>query len=88
MCRVRVIKAAAAAALASSLLLVFGLGLSACGSDDATLGHAGNAPASDQAVTEESKQAPDFSGPTLGGKTVSLAQYRGKPLILIYTTPT
>lgn len=32
--------------------------------------------------------APAFSGVTLDGKTVSLDQYRGKPLFLVYMTGT
>ena len=40
-----------------------------------------------QAV-DSSDLAPSFSGTTLNGKQVSLEQYRGKPLILVYMTYT
>lgn len=82
-----VTKAAAAAIIAIAISIVLALGLSACGSQ--TLEHAGNAPASQQSVSAAGgKAAPSFSGPTLDGKTVSLDQYRGKPLIVVYMTPT
>ncbi len=38
--------------------------------------------------SDDADTAPSFSGPTLDGKTVSLDQYRGKPLLLIYMTHT
>jgi hypothetical protein len=34
------------------------------------------------------KTAPSFSGLTLAGQTVSLDQYRGKPLLVVYMTYT
>jgi hypothetical protein len=34
------------------------------------------------------RPAPPFSGVTLAGKTVSLDQFRGKPLFLVYMTST
>ena len=34
------------------------------------------------------KTAPSFSGSTLAGQTVSLDQYRGKPLLVVYMTDT
>ncbi len=35
-----------------------------------------------------SGMAPAFSGPPLAGKTVSLDQFEGKPLLLVYMTDT
>jgi cytochrome oxidase Cu insertion factor (SCO1/SenC/PrrC family) len=34
------------------------------------------------------KVAPAFSGVTLDGKAVTLDQFRGKPLLLVYMSPT
>jgi cytochrome oxidase Cu insertion factor (SCO1/SenC/PrrC family) len=36
------------------------------------------------AAAKNGSQAPDFSGTTLDGQTVSLSMYRGKPLVLAF----
>jgi cytochrome oxidase Cu insertion factor (SCO1/SenC/PrrC family) len=68
------------------LLLVFAAVLSACGSGTSKSAWgdavAGKEPAAD------GKPAPAFSGVTLGGKAVTLDQFRGKPLLLVYMTST
>jgi cytochrome oxidase Cu insertion factor (SCO1/SenC/PrrC family) len=71
------------ALLAVSLLLIFAGVLSACGSSAATS-------AGDQAAAtgDDGKPAPAFSGVTLDGKTLTLDQFRGRPLFLIYMTST
>ena len=60
--------------LAVALLLVFAAVLSACGSTGTASG--------------DSKPAPPFSGVTLDKKAVTLDQFRGKPLLLVYMTST
>jgi cytochrome c biogenesis protein CcmG, thiol:disulfide interchange protein DsbE len=35
-------------------------------------------------AANEGKPAPDFSGTTLDGQSVSLGMYRGKPLVLAF----
>lgn len=78
--RVRFLRVAAAATAFLSVLLALSLGLSACGSGGSAASGAG-------AQDGGSKDlAPSFSGPTLDGTQVSLEQYRGKPLILVYMT--
>jgi cytochrome oxidase Cu insertion factor (SCO1/SenC/PrrC family) len=72
------------ALLVVSLLLILAAVLSACGSG------AGTSATGNAATTAEvgGKPAPAFSGVTLDGKTVTLDQFRGKPLFLIYMTST
>jgi cytochrome oxidase Cu insertion factor (SCO1/SenC/PrrC family) len=79
---VRFSRAAAAATAVLTVLLVLSLGLSACGS--------GGSAASGAGVQDGGSKdlAPSFSGPTLDGTQVSLEQYQGKPLILVYMTYT
>lgn len=72
------------ALLAVSLLVIFAAVLSACGSGGAKSVWGSPVP-SDQV---DGKPAPAFSGVTLDGKAVSLDQYRGKPLLLVYMTGT
>jgi hypothetical protein len=36
------------------------------------------------AGTDKGSPAPDFSGTTLAGESVSLSMYRGKPLVLAF----
>jgi cytochrome oxidase Cu insertion factor (SCO1/SenC/PrrC family) len=74
----------AGALLAASVLLSFAVVLSACGSG-ATKSVWGNPVPRDEA---DGKPAPAFSGITLDGKTLTLDQYRGKPLLLVYMTGT
>jgi hypothetical protein len=59
-------------AVALSALLLAGVGsfVSSCGFSDPLVGAA----------------APQFSGVTLDSQVVSLDQYRGKPLLLVYMT--
>jgi len=56
------------------------LGLSACGSSSSDVGSTGS--------TASGDLAPYFSGVTLAGDIVSLDQYRGRPLLLVYMTST
>jgi hypothetical protein len=63
---------AVAALLAVSVLTLHGALLAGCGSAGGSAAGA----------------APAFSGATLDGKTVTLAVYRGKPLLLVYMTST
>jgi cytochrome oxidase Cu insertion factor (SCO1/SenC/PrrC family) len=72
------------ALLAISLLVILAVVLSACGSG-ATKSVWGNPVPRDEA---DGKPAPAFSGVTLNGKAVSLDQFRGKPLLLVYMTGT
>ena len=69
--------------LAFSLLIIFAGALCACGTGAAT--SAGSQPS---AAVDDRKPAPTFSGVTLDGKTLTLDQYRGKPLLLVYMTST
>ena len=85
--RSRLLKATAAATAALSVLLALSLGLYACGSGGSASGDTASTMARAQAV-DSSDLAPSFSGTTLNGKQVSLEQYRGKPLILVYMTYT
>lgn len=64
-------KAAVAVLLAAVVLAGVGAFLPAC---EAVRSPAG------------SSSAPPFSGVTLDGKTVSLEQYRGRPLLLVFMT--
>jgi cytochrome oxidase Cu insertion factor (SCO1/SenC/PrrC family) len=68
-------------ALVVSALVALPLVFSACGSD-------GVEAAGTQTTAAGGKAATSFSGTTLDGKTVSLDQYRGKPLLLVYMTDT
>jgi len=61
-------------------LLGLALGMSACGSSSSEVGSTES--------TASGDLAPDFSGVTLAGDIVSLDQYRGKPLLLVYMTYT
>jgi cytochrome oxidase Cu insertion factor (SCO1/SenC/PrrC family) len=83
-----VIKAAVAALVAASLL-AGGVVVSSCGSaatDPAATGSAWPGRDATTVVSSGSSAAPQFSGVTLDGKTVTLDQYRGKPLFLVYMT--
>jgi hypothetical protein len=80
--RVRFFRAAVAATASLSLLLVLSLGLSACGSGGSTSGSTASGVIT--GAKQDKDLAPTFSGPTLGGKQVSIEQYRGKPLIVIF----
>jgi hypothetical protein len=75
------------ALLATSLLLVLAAAVSACGSSGAASAW-GDTVAGDGATQTDGKPAPDFSGVTLDKKTVTLDQFRGKPLLLVYMTST
>ena len=68
-------------ALVVSVLIALSLVFSACGSDGVEAGGAQTTAAAGPAATP-------FSGATLDGKTVSLDQYKGKPLLLVYMTDT
>ena len=71
------------------VLLALGAGLVACGSAPAgstSASSSGFAPTT--TGTSSLEAAPAFSGATLDGKTVSLDQFRGKPLFLVYMTST
>jgi cytochrome oxidase Cu insertion factor (SCO1/SenC/PrrC family) len=81
--RISVTKAAAAAFLALSLLVGLGAAATACGT--AAAGSSSGTPATS---ASKARPAPAFSGVTLAGKTVSLDQFRGKPLFIIYMTST
>ena len=89
MVRFRISRVAAAAMAVVSLMLILGLGLSACGASggaaETTVGGDTGSTGSTSA-TAGGKAAPSFSGSTLDGKTVSLDQFRGKPLLLVYMT--
>jgi cytochrome oxidase Cu insertion factor (SCO1/SenC/PrrC family) len=82
--RIRFFRAAVAATAALSLLLVLSLGLSACGSGASTSGSTASGATTGAKQDEDKDLAPNFSGPTLGGQQVSLEQYRGKPLIVVF----
>ena len=72
------------ALLTVSLLVILAGVLSACGSGGAKSVW-GDTVAGDAAT---GKPAPAFSGVTLDGKTLTLDQYRGKPLLMVYMTGT
>ncbi len=80
-------RAAVVAALALALVLVVGFSLSACGSA-ASSGAASTAGGKSADGRNGAKPAPAISGVTLDGKTISLDHYRGKPLLVVYMTPT
>lgn len=63
-------------ALVALLVAVFVTALSACGST-ASGGEIGSTPG---------KMAPPFSGVTLDGDIVTMEDYRGRPLFLVYMT--
>ena len=67
--------------LAVSFMLVFAAVLSACGSSGATSAWGDTA-------SGDGKPAPAFSGVTLDKKAITLDQFRGKPLLLVYMTST
>lgn len=79
--RVRHARTILAAVAALSVVLALALGLSACGST-------GTAVSDSSGTAAGGDAAPSFSGVTLAGETVSLDQYRGKPLLLVYMTYT
>ena len=82
--RARLFKAATAATAVVSLLLALSLGLSACGSGG-SVSSATSSGATNGGQQDDAKDpAPSFSGVTLDGKQVSLEQYRGKPLIVVF----
>ena len=85
--RIRLFRAAAAM-VALSAFLGLSLGLSACGSGGSVSDSTGSSVAAGGEAAESSDLAPSFSGLTLDGKQVSLDQFRGKPLILVYMTYT
>jgi hypothetical protein len=72
------------------LVIALGTSLFACGSTGADPAGTGQGTTQGAAATAaaDSKIAPAFSGSTLAGDTVSLDQYRGKPLLLVYMTST
>jgi hypothetical protein len=77
-----------AATFAVSLLAVGAL-LSSCGSaatDPTGAGSTGTGWPTTTVVSSGLSAAPQFSGATLDGTTVTLDQYRGKPLFLVYMT--
>jgi hypothetical protein len=74
-------RAAIAVLFAVSLLAGLGTLLSSCGSAST---QSGLTPTT--VVGSSPKAAPQFSGVTLDGKTVTLDGYRGKPLFLVYMT--
>ena len=74
------LKKAGVAVAALALLVVVGVWASSCGA--AGVGAQGLVP------VDRVGPAPAFSGVTLDGKTVSLDQFRGKPLFLVYMTST
>jgi hypothetical protein len=91
MSRVSPARAVVAALLATTFLLGLGAFLSACGSADpgsSSASGSGSGSLPTTAAASDSPFAPAFSGVTLDGKTVSLAQFRGKPLLLVYMTST
>ena len=74
-------RAVVAALLAASLFAGLGILLSSCGAAPTQTGWTPTT-----AVASSPKAAPQFSGVTLDGKTVTLDQYRGRPLFLVYMT--
>ncbi|MCL4368294.1 MAG: redoxin domain-containing protein [Actinobacteria bacterium] len=66
----------------SFVLLLLGAGIlaSGCGSAQS----AGNATSDAGSAVHVVNGAPAFGGQTLGGAPVSLASYRGKPLVLVF----
>lgn len=72
--------------LGVSMLLVLAVALSGCGSGAAKSAWGDTTPGDQTAGS--GKPAPAFSGVTLDGKTVTLDQYRGRPLLLVYMTGT
>jgi cytochrome oxidase Cu insertion factor (SCO1/SenC/PrrC family) len=86
--RIRFFKAAAAAAVVLSVLLVLSVVISACGSGGSASDPTASGVASGERAAEGSDLVPSFSGRTLDGQQVSLEQYRGKPLILVFMTYT
>ena len=81
-----------AALVVAALLAGLGAVLSSCGSTatDPAADRLDRLDRTGQPVTtvisSSSKAAPQFSGVTLDGKTITLDQYRGKPLFLVYMT--
>lgn len=76
-------RAAVVTLLAASLLAGAGLVFASCGSEPATGTSSGvTSPEPDNGGTG----APQFSGVTLDGEIVTLDQFRGKPLLLVYMT--
>ncbi len=78
-----------AALIAAALLAGLGAVISSCGStatDPAQTGSTGTGQPATTVVGSSSRAAPPFSGVTLDGKTITLDQYRGKPLFLVYMT--
>lgn len=78
-----------AALVVAALLAGLGAVLSSCGStatDPAPTGSTGTGQPVTTVISSSSKAAPQFSGVTLDGKTITLDQYRGKPLFLVYMT--
>jgi hypothetical protein len=89
------LRGAAIGVLAVALLLGLGSLLAACGSagsgSQTTASTVSSQPTGTTApatTAGSANAAPAFSGTTLDGKTVSLEQFRGKPLLLVYMTDT
>lgn len=84
------LRAAVGATVALTVLLALSLGSAACGSvTGAASGATSNgATASSEQRASAKDPAPSFSGVTLDGKIITLDQYRGKPLLLVYMTDT
>ena len=87
--RVRALRAAMAVMPVVSLVLVLGLVFTACGSSGGaieTTAVGGTDSVGDTVTASGGRAAPPFSGLTLDGDNVSLDQFRGKPLLLVYMT--
>ena len=79
-----VLRRAVTAVLVSGLLVGTGSVLASCGSESATGSSSGTGTS---AVSDTGAAgAPQFSGVTLDGDIVTLDQFRGKPLLLVYMT--
>ncbi len=81
--RITSVRAVVAALLIAALLVGLGSILASCGSEPAAGTSSGvTSPGSDTGGAG----APQFSGVTLDGDIVTLDQFRGKPLLLVYMT--
>jgi hypothetical protein len=80
----RALRALTAAGLIASLGVGAALLVSGCGTASSNSGPAATRAAS----SPGGKAAHSFSGTTLDGHAVSLDQYEGKPLLLVYITDT
>ena len=88
--RISPIKALAAALLIAVLLVGAGILLASCGSPDHFSRrdrlHRQRGPTKPRVPDSGQIPAPEFSGVTLDGDIVTLDQFRGKPLLLVYMT--